>query len=155
MVLEQLQAGHWQQITQAEMVMVARDPLNVGSAVVNPLIADTPEEREMVKVGEGGSPGALSPSVTPSALAPPATAPVGWSGYAEWYMYIGTRPVCATLVSKSRSANSLVAEASPIAKQTGIADGVWCVALIGFVAFERARVNYDHDHRMPSNGSEF
>ncbi|XP_043219163.1 acyl-coenzyme A thioesterase 9, mitochondrial-like isoform X2 [Amphibalanus amphitrite] len=51
-VLEQLDGGHWEPITKAEMVMVARDPLNTGSAVVNPLVADTPEEQEMVKVGK-------------------------------------------------------------------------------------------------------
>ncbi|XP_037088667.1 acyl-coenzyme A thioesterase 9, mitochondrial-like isoform X2 [Pollicipes pollicipes] len=50
-VLEQLSAGQWQQVTKAEMVMVARDPLNKGSAVVNPLLAETPEEVEMVKQG--------------------------------------------------------------------------------------------------------
>ena len=53
-VLEQLNAGHWDTITKAEMVMVARDPLNTGSAVVNPLIADTPKEQEMVRAGKGG-----------------------------------------------------------------------------------------------------
>ena len=60
-VLEQLDAGQWETITKAEMVMVARDPLNTGSAVVNPLIADTPEEQQMVQAGKGGLLGVVSP----------------------------------------------------------------------------------------------
>ena len=52
-VLEQLEAGRWEPVTRAEMVMVARDPLNTGAAVVNPLVADTPEEQQMLKDGAG------------------------------------------------------------------------------------------------------
>lgn len=40
------------QITCAVFVMVARDPLNQGSAPVNPLVCETPEEKEIFHAGE-------------------------------------------------------------------------------------------------------
>ncbi len=39
-------------MTEASFVLVARDPLNVGSAFVNPLIAETVEEKRLIARGE-------------------------------------------------------------------------------------------------------
>ncbi len=43
--------GVWELVTEASFVLVARDPLNVGSAFVNPLIADTDEEKALIELG--------------------------------------------------------------------------------------------------------
>lgn len=40
------------QVTRAVFVMVARDPLNQGSAVVNPLVCETLEEKKIYQTGE-------------------------------------------------------------------------------------------------------
>lgn len=42
----------WQQVTHAVFVMVARDPLNQGSAIVNPLVPETAEEKKIFQAGE-------------------------------------------------------------------------------------------------------
>ncbi|XP_050699607.1 acyl-coenzyme A thioesterase 9, mitochondrial-like isoform X1 [Eriocheir sinensis] len=42
----------WRQVTRAVFVMVARDPLNQGSAIVNPLVCETPEEQKIFQAGE-------------------------------------------------------------------------------------------------------
>ena len=39
------------QMTKARFVMVARDPLNQGSAIINPLGASSEEEENIVKQG--------------------------------------------------------------------------------------------------------
>jgi acyl-coenzyme A thioesterase 9 len=53
LVLEQKRDdGHWQQVTEASFVLVARDPLNTKGAVLNPLIAETDEEKELLAKGE-------------------------------------------------------------------------------------------------------
>ena len=44
--------GVWKLVTEASFVLVARDPLNVGSAFVNPLIAETDEEKRLIAQGE-------------------------------------------------------------------------------------------------------
>ena len=43
----------WLTVTKARFVMVARDPLNKGPAVVNPLVAETDEEKALFQKGEG------------------------------------------------------------------------------------------------------
>ena len=43
----------WNVVTLARFVMVSRDPLNKGSAVVNPLVAVTDEEKALFSRGEG------------------------------------------------------------------------------------------------------
>ena len=45
--------NEWQTFTKARFVMVSRDPLNKGSAIVNRLIAETDEEKALFKKGEG------------------------------------------------------------------------------------------------------
>lgn len=40
------------QVTRAVFVMVARDPLNQGSALVNPLVPETAEEKRIFQAGE-------------------------------------------------------------------------------------------------------
>ncbi|XP_042867568.1 acyl-coenzyme A thioesterase 9, mitochondrial-like isoform X2 [Penaeus japonicus] len=50
--VEQFSEGEWQQVTRAVFVMVARDPLNQGSAVVNPLVPETAEEKRLFHAGE-------------------------------------------------------------------------------------------------------
>jgi len=44
--------NEWQTFTKARFVMVSRDPLNKGSAIVNRLIAETDEEKALFKKGE-------------------------------------------------------------------------------------------------------
>ncbi|XP_045623522.1 acyl-coenzyme A thioesterase 9, mitochondrial isoform X1 [Procambarus clarkii] len=44
--------GIWKQVTRALFVMVARDPLNQGSVVVNKLVCESPEERKIYQAGE-------------------------------------------------------------------------------------------------------
>lgn len=43
----------WRTVTKARFVMVSRDPLNKGAAFVNPLIAETDEEKALFRYGEG------------------------------------------------------------------------------------------------------
>lgn len=43
----------WNTVTSARFVMVSRDPLNKGSAFVNPLVAVTEEEKALFARGEG------------------------------------------------------------------------------------------------------
>ncbi|KAK3896234.1 hypothetical protein Pcinc_000089 [Petrolisthes cinctipes] len=50
--IEQLADGVWKQVTRAVFVMVARDPLNQGSAPVNPLVCETSKEKEIFHAGE-------------------------------------------------------------------------------------------------------
>ncbi|KAK7074699.1 Acyl-coenzyme A thioesterase 9, mitochondrial [Halocaridina rubra] len=50
--VEQVNEGEWQQVTRAVFVMVARDPLNQGSAIINPLVPDSEEEKELYQAGE-------------------------------------------------------------------------------------------------------
>ncbi|XP_066973612.1 acyl-coenzyme A thioesterase 9, mitochondrial-like isoform X1 [Macrobrachium rosenbergii] len=50
--VEQNDNGEWHQVTRAVFVMVARDPLNQGSAIVNPLVPETAEERKLYQAGE-------------------------------------------------------------------------------------------------------
>ena len=38
-------------MTEASFVLVSRDPLNVGSAFVNPLIAETDQEKMLIQLG--------------------------------------------------------------------------------------------------------
>ena len=39
-------------MTQAVFVMVARDPMNQGSAIINPLIATNDDEKEILQLGD-------------------------------------------------------------------------------------------------------
>ncbi|XP_064090301.1 acyl-coenzyme A thioesterase 9, mitochondrial-like isoform X2 [Macrobrachium nipponense] len=50
--VEQIDNGEWHQVTRAVFVMVARDPLNQGSAIINPLVPETAEERKLYQAGE-------------------------------------------------------------------------------------------------------
>lgn len=43
----------WLTVTKARFVMVARDPLNKGPALVNPLVPETDEEKALFQKGEG------------------------------------------------------------------------------------------------------
>lgn len=45
--------GTYQKCFDAVFLMVARDPMNKGSARINPLLAETPEEQEYLKKGIG------------------------------------------------------------------------------------------------------
>nr|XP_053642235.1 acyl-coenzyme A thioesterase 9, mitochondrial-like isoform X2 [Cherax quadricarinatus]XP_053642236.1 acyl-coenzyme A thioesterase 9, mitochondrial-like isoform X2 [Cherax quadricarinatus] len=50
--VEQNIDGLWNQVTRAVFVMVARDPLNQGSALVNKLTCETPQEQKLYQAGE-------------------------------------------------------------------------------------------------------
>ncbi|XP_071514501.1 acyl-coenzyme A thioesterase 9, mitochondrial-like isoform X1 [Panulirus ornatus] len=50
--VEQYVDGLWKQVTQAVFVLVARDHLNQGSAIINPLVCETSEERKIYHAGE-------------------------------------------------------------------------------------------------------
>jgi acyl-coenzyme A thioesterase 9 len=50
--LEQVRDGEWRKVTEAKFVLVARDPTNRGSAVLNPLETETAEEKEIFHKGE-------------------------------------------------------------------------------------------------------
>ncbi|XP_023335369.1 acyl-coenzyme A thioesterase 9, mitochondrial isoform X2 [Eurytemora carolleeae] len=50
--LEQKRDGEWTKVTEARFVLVARDPLNRGSAFINPLEAVTEEEKVLFNKGE-------------------------------------------------------------------------------------------------------
>lgn len=50
--LHQMRNGQWQELIKARFVMVARDPLNRGSAFVNPVLLETPVEKAMFEEGE-------------------------------------------------------------------------------------------------------
>jgi hypothetical protein len=43
----------WRTVTNARFVMVSRDPLNKGSAFINPLVAITDDEKALFAKGEG------------------------------------------------------------------------------------------------------
>ena len=43
--------GVWELVTEASFVLVSRDPLNVGSAFVNPLVAETEQEKRLIQLG--------------------------------------------------------------------------------------------------------
>lgn len=45
--------NEWNTVTKARFVMVARDPMNKGSAIVNALIVETDEEKALFLKGEG------------------------------------------------------------------------------------------------------
>jgi acyl-CoA hydrolase len=53
MVDQRNEAGEWTQLTMAVFVFVARDPLNKGSAMINPLTWDTAEEKAFIEKGKG------------------------------------------------------------------------------------------------------
>jgi len=44
--------NEWQTFTKARFVMVSRDPMNKGSAIVNRLVAETDEEKNLFQKGE-------------------------------------------------------------------------------------------------------
>ena len=44
--------GQWIKLTEALFVLVARDPLNRGSAFINPLDLATKEEQDLFAKGE-------------------------------------------------------------------------------------------------------
>lgn len=50
--LEQEVEGEWRKMTEASFVLVARDPLNRGSAVINPMEVQTPQEKHLFQKGE-------------------------------------------------------------------------------------------------------
>ena len=50
--LEQLVDEEWVKFTEARFLMVARDPLNRGSAFINPLKVETKEETELFVKGD-------------------------------------------------------------------------------------------------------
>jgi len=50
--LEQKVDGEWRKMTEARFVLVARNPLNSGSAVLNPMKTETAEEKELFEKGE-------------------------------------------------------------------------------------------------------
>eukprot|EP00088_Acartia_fossae_P059422 TRINITY_DN7051_c0_g1_i1.p1 TRINITY_DN7051_c0_g1~~TRINITY_DN7051_c0_g1_i1.p1 ORF type:complete len:442 (-),score=92.43 TRINITY_DN7051_c0_g1_i1:220-1515(-) len=50
--LEQVRDGQWRKVTEAKFVLVARDPLNRGSAVLNPLERGSQEEEDIYQRGE-------------------------------------------------------------------------------------------------------
>ena len=52
LVLEQMRDNQWHKVTEATFVMVARDPLNTCGAILNPLIAETEEEKALFALGE-------------------------------------------------------------------------------------------------------
>ena len=52
MTLEQKQGEVEKKLLEAQFVLVARDPVNQGSAFVNPLYAETAEEERIIKLGE-------------------------------------------------------------------------------------------------------
>lgn len=45
--------GNYQKIFDAVFLMVARDPMNTGGALVNPLVGDTDEEKRFLRLGIG------------------------------------------------------------------------------------------------------
>ncbi|XP_065560986.1 acyl-coenzyme A thioesterase 9, mitochondrial-like isoform X2 [Artemia franciscana] len=49
---QQLESGEWHTVTNGTFVLVARDPLNKGSAIINPLIIETEKEKECYLRGE-------------------------------------------------------------------------------------------------------
>lgn len=50
--LEQLVDEEWEKFTEARFLMVARDPLNRGSAFINPLHVETTEEKKVFAKGD-------------------------------------------------------------------------------------------------------
>lgn len=49
--LEQVRDGEWRKVTEAKFVLVARDPTNSGSTVLNPLETTSKEEKELFDKG--------------------------------------------------------------------------------------------------------
>jgi len=52
LMLEQLIDEEWKKFTEARFLMVARDPLNRGSAFINPLVVETKEEKKLFAKGD-------------------------------------------------------------------------------------------------------
>ena len=52
-VEQQDESNNWRTVTKARFVMVSRDPLNKGSAFINPLITETEQEKALFHFGEG------------------------------------------------------------------------------------------------------
>lgn len=50
--LFQLREGKWIHVTDANFVLVVRDPMNKGSSFVNPMAAETHEEKDLFNRGE-------------------------------------------------------------------------------------------------------
>lgn len=50
--LFQFRDDNWIHVTEATFVMVVRDPMNRGSSFVNPLVAETEEEKKILDRGE-------------------------------------------------------------------------------------------------------
>jgi acyl-coenzyme A thioesterase 9 len=46
-------SGAYEKVLEAVFLMVARDPMNTGPALVNPLAADSPEEIAFLEMGKG------------------------------------------------------------------------------------------------------
>ncbi len=55
MEVDQIDKGtnEWNTVTNARFVMVSRDSMNKGSAIVNKLVAETDEEKALFRKGEG------------------------------------------------------------------------------------------------------
>ena len=45
--------NQWNTVTRARFVMVSRNPMNTGSAIINPLAIETEEEKALFRKGEG------------------------------------------------------------------------------------------------------
>lgn len=52
MTLEQTQDNAVKKLLEAQFVVVARDPVNKGSAFINPLVPDTADEERLIKLGQ-------------------------------------------------------------------------------------------------------
>ena len=52
LILEQKHEGVWQRVTEANFVLVARDPTNTKGAVLNKLVAETEEEKILFERGQ-------------------------------------------------------------------------------------------------------
>ena len=50
--LYQLRAGNWIRVTDATFMLIVRDPVNKSSSFLNPLVAESHEEKEFIKRGE-------------------------------------------------------------------------------------------------------
>ncbi len=46
-------SNEWNTVTNARFVMVSRDSMNKGSAIVNRLVPETDEEKALFRKGEG------------------------------------------------------------------------------------------------------
>jgi len=70
--LEQLVDDEWEKFTEARFLMVARDPLNRGSAFINPLVLETDAEKELFQKGETNKKGRFEISQDSLFKVPPA-----------------------------------------------------------------------------------